>query len=112
MNFYHFRQNNSGGRFVQNDDLDVSVLIEANDAREANDLAERIGIYFDGVANDMDCECCGDRWHPVSDYDGKPFPHRYGEILEKNEAGEYITEFNGGWRKERIVIHSHDSFFK
>jgi hypothetical protein len=30
--------------------------------------AEMIGIYFDGVDQNIDCSCCGDRWsQPYND---------------------------------------------
>ena len=31
-------------------------------AQEADTRAEKFGIYFDGVKNGQDCDCCGDRW--------------------------------------------------
>ena len=63
--FYHFNQNNSGGWYHNNEDLCHHVIIEAENAAEANELAESIGIYFNGVEDDLDCSCCGDRWCPV-----------------------------------------------
>lgn len=67
--WYHFRQNNSGGSFHIDDERGIGphVYIEAMNADHANDLAGRIGIYFDGVNTGNDCSCCGDRWSPVSD---------------------------------------------
>lgn len=62
MNFYEFNQNNSGGSFEVNDKVCHRVIIEATDATEANYLAERLGIYFNGCDRGMDCSCCGDRW--------------------------------------------------
>lgn len=67
--YYKFWQNNSGGYFVNNDDVREYVIIEALDENHANSIAEDIGIYFDGVAYGMDCECCGDRWYRVNEYD-------------------------------------------
>lgn len=66
---WHFRQNNSGGTFDvdQKKGIGVDVYIEAFNADQANDHAERIGLYFNGVEDGPDCECCGDRWDPVSD---------------------------------------------
>lgn len=63
--FYSFNQNNSGGFF--NTDLFVRelVIIEADNAEHANTLARNIGIYFNGVSSNRDCECCGDRWYPA-----------------------------------------------
>lgn len=66
---YLFSQNNSGGYFVIDDKLCPRVYIKAVSAEEANKKAEEIGIYFDGVAKDIDCPCCGDRWYPVSEND-------------------------------------------
>ena len=63
--FYHFNQNNSGGWYHNNKDLCHHVIIEAENAAEANELAESIGIYFNGVEDNLDCSCCGDRWCPV-----------------------------------------------
>ena len=65
--FYHFRQNNSGGSFVFDKNLAIDVIIEAETADEANDLAEGLGIYFNGCEGGWDCRCCGDRWNTVSD---------------------------------------------
>lgn len=79
LKWFTFHQNNSGGRFIVNDDVDFNVIIQANDAAEANELAQRIGIYFNGVDDEYDCECCGDRWSVTSDVDGKDEPEIYGE---------------------------------
>lgn len=75
--FFTFHQNNSGGRFQVDDKVTEFVIIEANDANHANLIAESIGIYFDGCENGMDCSCCGDRWYPVSGYNGKYSPMIY-----------------------------------
>ena len=61
--FYTFNQNNSGGAFVINDRVCHFVIIEADTAEQANDKAEDIGIYFNGVRAEIDCSCCGDRWY-------------------------------------------------
>lgn len=60
--WYEFDQNNSGGSFIQNDDVANRVLIQAASVKEANVKAEDIGIYFDGCRYGRDCDCCGDRW--------------------------------------------------
>ena len=64
--FFLYRQNNSGGCFDQDENVDVNVIIEAR--YEPNRIAEDIGIYFDGVYKGMDCSCCGDRWYDSPDY--------------------------------------------
>ena len=63
--FYHFNQNNSGDRFHNNSWVCNHVIIEARCAAEANERAEDRGIYFNGVEDNLDCSCCGDRWYPV-----------------------------------------------
>jgi hypothetical protein len=60
--WYEYRQNNSGGRFAYSDEVSNFVLIEASSVAEANSKAESIGIYFNGCAEGIDCDCCGDRW--------------------------------------------------
>ena len=66
---YLFDQNNSGGIFIVDDKVCPRVYITAKNSKEANEKAESIGIYFDGVANGLDCPCCGDRWNRVDEYD-------------------------------------------
>ena len=65
--FYIFDQNNSGGYWDKV--LGYVVIIEAETPEKANEKAEEIGIYFDGVESGEDCECCGDRWCEVDEYD-------------------------------------------
>jgi len=60
--FYVYNQNNSGGNFTVNERLGKAVVIQADSLTQANDKAVSIGIYFDGMYNDFDCSCCGDRW--------------------------------------------------
>jgi hypothetical protein len=59
--FYDFTQNNSGGHFVTDDKICHRLLIEADSKREAEWIAEDLGVYFDGGGGD--CPCCGDRWY-------------------------------------------------
>lgn len=99
LKWYCFRQNNSGGYFIRNDTVGVFVLIQAHTAIEANALAERVGIYFNGVLNELDCECCGDRWSQVDEYDGNVEPKIYGELVD-------ITQyfFNG----DSLMVYSYN----
>lgn len=80
--FYHFNQNNSGGKFVVDERVTFNVIIEAQSAREANEVAESVGIYFDGLEAGRDCPCCGERWLPVDDRDGDLEPVIFGEQIE------------------------------
>lgn len=68
MSYYLYRQNNSGGNFHYDPKTGISkeVYVEAGNAQEADNRAERLGIYFDG---DGDCSCCGDRWSSAGSHD-------------------------------------------
>lgn len=95
--FYHFHQNNSGGSFDKDENVNVHTIIEAADADEANRIAEAVGIYFNGVEFNedgenigRDCECCGDRWNRVSEYDATETPCRYGEPVDGSEEDVVI----------------------
>jgi hypothetical protein len=102
MKFYEFRQNNSGGHFHEDEASGIgpSVIVEASSAEEANEKAQSLGIYFDGVDDDTDCDCCGDRWYPVDEDDGKYVPSHYGDFVEDVVAdwyntGSYVHRLNG-----------------
>ena len=69
MAFFVYQQHNTGGSWVTTAALSKWVIIEAEDARQANSTAERIGMVFDGVEKGIDCACCGDRWYPARDDD-------------------------------------------
>lgn len=73
--FYEYNQNNSGGDYVidKHRGIGETVIIEAVNIEHANTIAQRKGIYFNGVNNGIDCECCGDRWH-------EPYPHPYNSF--------------------------------
>jgi|ERR1700747_1051362 len=72
--FYTFDQNNSGGSFEFSDVFAHFMIIEAASADEANEIAEGLGIYFNGCETGEDCSCCGDRWHQASEYDADETP--------------------------------------
>ena len=81
--FYEFRQNNSGGSFSG---PAISVIVEADSASEANDIAESKGVYFNGCDDGSDCECCGDRWYSVDERCAMKVPSIYDTPL--NEGHE------------------------
>lgn len=106
--FYDFRQNNSGGSFVYDEErgLSVSVIIEAESADDANDRAERIGLYFNGVDEGCDCECCDDRWSRAYKDDGDEVPSRYGTALPTERPKDEIEWVGKG--NPTIFIHYLD----
>lgn len=77
--FYTYHQNNSGGVWAG---PAITVVVEASSAAEANAIAERNGVYFDGF---NDCACCGKRWYEAySDDEGQLYPNRYGTHVDEN----------------------------
>ncbi len=92
--FYLFDQNNSGGRFIVDDEKGIGeyVFIEATSIKDAVNRAEDIGIYFDGCGEGYDCECCGDRWsRPYGE--GKENIQLYDTTLEQHESWLKTTHF-------------------
>ena len=90
--FYCYRQNNSGGGFDVDHKAGIScyVVIEAHSTGEADQRAEKIGLYFDGCSSGMDCSCCGDRWYRAyGDLDKKPSV--YGEEVKKDQPAPVKT---------------------
>ena len=79
--YYTYRQNNSGGRFITDDEVCGFVVIQAHDEKDADRRAQNIGIYFNGVDAGWDCSCCGDRWDEAWE-DGTEQPELYGKTPE------------------------------
>ena len=76
LKYYTYHQNNSGGRYDVGPVMAPIMIVQAHDCEEANHLAQRIGLYWDGVAMGMDCEC--------GEHDATPEPTIYGSTdLEK-----------------------------
>lgn len=102
--FFHFPQNKAGGFFKEDTDMGIgaNVIIEANNAHQANKIAQSIGIYFEGTAKGLDSFCCGDRWHPVDD-DGKVLPMLYDTP---------VSEFKEGLFAVDVFIHYLDGTIK
>lgn len=64
--WFRYHQNNSGGHFHVDSEagLGPNVWIEADNDVEADERGLALGMYFNGVEEGSDCECCGDRWSP------------------------------------------------
>lgn len=85
-----------------NENVDKYVIVEADSADDANDIATNLGIHFNGVAEGRDCPCCGDRWSPIQNRDAESEPKIYGkEITESMNVGKKT-------RKKNVVIHFSD----
>jgi hypothetical protein len=90
--FFFYDQNNTGGSFDVDENVAEYVIIEAFDVEHANQRAQEIGIYFDGCAKGLDCDCCGDRWYPPWDGEG---------YETEDEAMERVRVT--AWRKEHRI---------
>jgi hypothetical protein len=116
--FYEFNQNNSGGGFESDFKRGISnlVIIEADSPEEANDKAQRIGLYFDGCDSGTDCDCCGDRWYRTDTREGKESPEVYGKSVAPGDP--FSKDNNHPWSTKRIkdgpegFIHYKDGSFK
>jgi hypothetical protein len=85
MKFFTFVQNNSFGVY---DGPAQYVVVEAENAKDANNRAFVLGVYFDGCDSGIDCPCCGDRWcRQWYDEDGNDVPCYYGDPLIFDEPG-------------------------
>ena len=56
---WHFRQNNSGGRYTG---PAYNLIVEADNMDEAWQEAENLG-----ATNEDSCPCCGDRWNDAAE---------------------------------------------
>lgn len=98
---FHFHQNNSGGAF----DIDaekgigVDVFIVAESTEQAVEHAQSIGIYFNGVEEGYDCECCGDRWYE---------PWNRGDVADIPK----IVDGWGRWTDKYFVHKAADGTFE
>lgn len=103
--FYEFNQNNSYGYFITNDKLCNKLYIEANSEEEAISIAEDLGCYWNGVANGIDCPCCGDRWTPYADevnlirYAAEGYPVYVLDSVREDA----VDEWNRRYGKFKIV---------
>jgi len=102
--FYTFRQNNSGGYFIQNADLGIGVfmIIEAQNKEEAITRRDKIG---EKQSNFHDfCPCCGERWSDYVDDECEEQPLIYDKPVElfKDEIDYDKTAY----------VHYYDGTFK
>lgn len=102
--FFHYRQTNSGGSFVIDDERGIGphVWVEAHSADEANKLAEDLGLYFDGAG---DCDCCGNRWSEAWREDGQT-QAEIEEVLEEDD-NDIDLQYYSGWHN-KVYIHTLD----
>ena len=105
MSYFKFRQNNSGGAFAGT----PLVFVQADNADDANRIAQDHGVYFNGVADGVDCDCCGDRWYPVSDDDAQDVPtdlfmdDDWNCTVKVYSDGDNYMDYSGKVWKVRVI---------
>ena len=101
MKFFTINQNNSGGYFIQNNNVDQLVCVEAKNAEVATKILQNIVEGYSDY-----CECCGERWYISLDdnYCTYFINDGYGcDISEKIDVSEY---------RQNIIIHYMDGVRK
>lgn len=108
MKWYEFTQNNSGGNFLVNEKVCHRLFIEAEDIKHASQIAESLGVYFNGVNDGTDCECCGDRWYEP--FQNIEFPLKYSESVIFKTVEEYAQYLANsyGWTTPDARIYYAD----
>jgi len=108
MKFYTISQNNSGGYFIQNNHVEQFICVEAENARDADELLEKITEPYSEY-----CDCCGKRWYiSVDERDGYDFPtNGYGEDISECDAGayrEYIIIYYANGEKKKYNFKTRE----
>lgn len=112
LKWFNFRQNNSGGSFYYDENVAKEVYVQAPSSDLADEIAQTKGIYFNGVAEGCDCECCGDRWYGSSSVEAE-FPM---EMVNVKVGGKYEWVYRDyamidsikGMTKGYAVFHFYD----
>ncbi|MDR3445952.1 hypothetical protein [Dyella sp.] len=103
LKWFHFNQNNSGGRFIINDTVAEDVLIQARSAEEA---INRATVLFEDYSDY--CSCCGERWsYRVEDKEGTDDPTIHGvSVYEKTKQmfGENVRLHHYNGHVEALVL--------
>ena len=101
MSYFKFRQNNSFGHFVGT----PLIFVQADNAADANSIAQDHGVYFNGVADGIDCDCCGDRWYPVHDdaAQDQPSSYGYGGGVTVYSAGHKYIDYCGDTHAVKVI---------
>ena len=97
--YYHFSQNNSGGKFYNNVEHGVGpeVIIEGMNAEHAYSRLEDIPSDYTGMYDN--CSCCGDRWYAPDDDEGTDEPMVYGEKVSECKKDSF---------RQDAFIHHYD----
>lgn len=93
--FYFVSQNNSGGYFIENDDVAEYLVIEASNKCEfESKLYDIVQDYLEF------CPCCGERWSTWMSDEGTEAPTIYREPVK-----EFLQSDSSYIDKEAIIYY-------
>lgn len=95
--FYPFHQNNSGGYYILNNDVQHYVIIEGYDLWQIESKANQ--VFHDYRVH---CECCGERWD--DDWIHERYLTDEPMINEESVYNYNIDEHSWDRREEAKVI--------
>lgn len=96
--FVTYHQNNSGGYYILNEDVQHYVIIEGFDLWQIEAMANR--VFAD---HSQYCKCCGERWHTwIHENNMKNEPMIYEYTIEQFKKGEVADKW---YRGDRAIIY-------
>ena len=96
MAVYSFRQNNSGGFFLE--PAQSIIVVAAKSEDHALEIAQKAGLYLNGVSRGIDCDCCGDRWSSyASEFDSVEDAKAYAEKSCYDDGVAYLVTDDLDW---------------
>ncbi len=102
--FYTYEQNKRGVSIV-NEHIKHYVIIEAASAKEADEKAENVGIYFDGVDKEIDYPWRGDRWSRAEDPSFGSKGTKKPEIYGRSIIRFFSERINNNDLSEDVIIY-------
>lgn len=82
--FYLFSQNNSGGYYIEDENLGISerIFIEAKSKEQALSIFNEIAEKYGQSAFYEYCTCCGERWNDIS-----------GSFEDEKGIGKHMADY-------------------
>lgn len=95
--FFLFQQNNVRGKYIDNDDVAINIVVEAMNAEDATRKIEKITELYSDY-----CPCCGRRWDTRAwDEEGKEDWKEFEKFFEKPFNSVIVYYLDG--RKEKLT---------
>lgn len=95
--WWTYSQNNSGGYFIQNDDVDEYVIIQAANEKAAQEIFKRVTEE----SSYEWCHCCGERWYPDPQDEGTEVPVVFGKSV-------YEPSKDNSWFRDAAILYFDD----